>query len=927
MGGNQNIPPLKPVSLPPALAVGRQGAVLLAEDGAVVALSHRLARERLAAAPHLVLSRPRLRQMLGLDPATAWDVLELYAFVHPARPLVPTAMGLARALDLPAPHGLEGEAAVIRQGAAQMLGLLRDPGYGFAAGAHETAAALARAGWAWGEAVSNALPPPSGRARPLWEALGEWESQPPPPPPKEVTLDPAMVTAALKALLPPDAEEREGQRAYALAAAFAFAPREAAAPNVALAEAGTGIGKTLGYVAPASLWAQAARGTVWIATYTKALQRQIDQELARLYPNPRQRARNAVVRKGRENYLCLLNLEEALAQAGLGLGGDGAAVLLHLVARWARHSRDGDIIGGDFPAWLAGHFPTARLAGLTDRRGECLYSACRHYRRCFIEKSQRAASRAQLVIANHALVMVHARERGSEGGGPTRYVFDEAHHLFDAADAAFSAALTGGELRELRRWLLGPEGARRRGRGLAARIDALISDDDDLRAALNAALLAGRALPGDGWLARVREAAAHGPAEAFLERLRAQVLARARGRDGDHGLEVEATAPIGGLVEAAQALLEALDKLLRPLATLAAGLARALEDKTESLDGDSRARIEGAVRGLRARLEGGLAAWTAMLAGIGGAGEEEGTGFVDWFAIIRTAGREMEVGMFRHLIDPTLPFARLVLSPAQGVLMTSATLRDKAPKASMEEGADWRTAEVRSGATHLLLPPRRTAITSPFAYPRLTRVFVVTDVDKREPGQVAAAYRALFLAAGGGALGLFTAIARLKMVHARLAAPLAKAGLALYAQHVDPIDTGTLIDIFRAEENACLLGTDAVRDGIDVPGRALRLLVFDRVPWPRPTILHRARKAAFGPGYDDLIARLRLTQAYGRLVRRAHDRGVFVILDPAAPLRLFSGLPEGVAITRLSVAQAIAETRAFLNDEEAPMLAPADKLA
>ena len=63
----------------------------------------------------------------------------------------------------------------------------------------------------------------------------------------------------------------------------------------------------------------------------------------------------------------------------------------------------------------------------------------------------------------------------------------------------------------------------------------------------------------------------------------------------------------------------------------------------------------------------------------------------------------------------------------------------------------------------------------------------------------------------------------------------------LLAQHIYPLDTGTLVDIFRSEENACLLGTDAVRDGIDVPGRALRLIVYDRVPWPRPTILHKAR--------------------------------------------------------------------------------------
>src|SRR3546814_8669995 len=81
----------------------------------------------------------------------------------------------------------------------------------------------------------------------------------------------------------------------------------------------------------------------------------------------------------------------------------------------------------------------------------------------------------------------------------------------------------------------------------------------------------------------------------------------------------------------------------------------------------------------------------------------------------------------------------------------------------------------------------------------------------------------------------------LKSVYARIADPLARAGLPLYAQHVDPIDTGTLVDIFRDDPHASLLGTDALRDGVDVPGHSLRMVVMEGVPWPRPTVLHGAR--------------------------------------------------------------------------------------
>ena len=93
-------------------------------------------------------------------------------------------------------------------------------------------------------------------------------------------------------------------------------------PHAVLAEAGTGVGKTLGYIAPASLWAEKNQGSVWISTFTRNLQTQIAGELDRLYPDPEQKRRRVVVRKGRENFLCLLNYEEAR-----GCGGDAAGAI------------------------------------------------------------------------------------------------------------------------------------------------------------------------------------------------------------------------------------------------------------------------------------------------------------------------------------------------------------------------------------------------------------------------------------------------------------------------------------------------------------------------------------------------------------------------------------------------------------------------
>jgi ATP-dependent DNA helicase DinG len=85
------------------------------------------------------------------------------------------------------------------------------------------------------------------------------------------------------------------------------------------------------------------------------------------------------------------------------------------------------------------------------------------------------------------------------------------------------------------------------------------------------------------------------------------------------------------------------------------------------------------------------------------------------------------------------------------------------------------------------------------------------------------------------------------------------------------------------------------------------------VPWPRPDILHKARRAEFGGrAYDDMITRLRLKQAFGRLVRRADDRGVFVLLDPMMPSRLFGAFPPGVEPVKVGLAEAVRQCRELL---------------
>ena len=881
----------------PALHATHGGIWIAWPDGRVEAVARGEAIARAAETPMIMLNAPLVGNRLGYPDLSGLDLLELFAFVHPARFAVPTPGGLARALGLDEPEGDEAAATFLRDASATMLATLAAD-WPEREGAWASAQALTRLRWTWAGAIAERLEMPGRDERWLFSRLPEWEEAGARPQPRPVRLDLADTALRLESLVGENAEVRDGQRDYAAAAAAVFDPRRLEdQPNLLLAEAGTGIGKTLGYLAPASLWAEQADGAVWVSTYTKALQRQLDREGERLFPDAAERRQKIVIRKGRENYLCLLNLEDALQGGFAGR----AAILAQLAARWAAYTKDGDMVGGDLPGWLTSLFRRAGAAALTDRRGECVYAGCPHYRRCFIERASRASRDADLVIANHALVMVNAARGREEGLAPTRIVFDEGHHLFDAADSTFAAAFTGQEAIELRRWIVGPEGrSRGRRRGLAARLLDVASYDEAGALALDSAVQHAGALPGDGWIARIAEGAPFGPVEALLAAVRATVYARATAQDAGYGLETELAEPDPALVEAAAPAVEALERLLRPLIALGKRLEAVLEDAPDWLDAQARARVEGAIGGLGWRTQT-LQAWIALAARIGGPADPD---FVDWLAVDRIEGRDYDAGLHRHWLDPTRPFAEAVLKPAHGVLVTSATLRG---------GADWANAEARTGATHLAGAAARFEAASPFDYAAKSEVLIVTDVKKGDLAALAGAYARLIEAAEGGTLGLFTAIQRLRAVHARIADRLARAGLPLYAQHVDPIDTGTLIDIFRDDPHASLLGTDALRDGVDVPGHSLRLVVMEGVPWPRPTVLHAARRAAGGgTAYDDRVVRARLAQAFGRLIRRAGDSGTFVLLSAASPSRLLDSFPPGVRVSRVPLDEALRRVRARL---------------
>ena len=327
-----------PVAMVTAQGVMGLAGAAVPEAGADDSHSSRAASavraEDLSAAPHLLLAAPILARCVGLDRLHAFDLLELFAFVHPARSVVPTITALARALGLP-PVDTPSPAGRLRLHYALAEALLAELETAPARrlkGVRALAQALARIGWVWAPLVLSAL---ARRLRTdeddlldrraLWEDVREWESTPPRSAPSHAAVTPEEAEAMLLALRGPASEDRPAQRAFARAAAGAFRPPEVeGAPNVVLAEAGTGTGKTLGYLAPALLWAQRNGGQVWISTFTRNLQRQLRAELANALARlpPGETRPQVLVRKGRENYACLLNIgASASIKAARTIGG------------------------------------------------------------------------------------------------------------------------------------------------------------------------------------------------------------------------------------------------------------------------------------------------------------------------------------------------------------------------------------------------------------------------------------------------------------------------------------------------------------------------------------------------------------------------------------------------------------------------------
>src|SRR5579864_6498014 len=215
---------MQPLSIPSLHAT--HAGIWLAGEGEVREASRGEAIARAAETPHIILNAPLLGQRLGYPDLSGLDLLELFAFVRPARFAVPTAAGLSRAIGLEPPNSEVEAAAALHAIARRLLAILGEEGWSEREGAWTANATLLRLGWGWAPLIGARLERPERGERMLFSRLKQWEETGERPPPRTVMVLPDDVRARLDQLTG-RAEKREGQRQMAEAVTSVFGPKEA----------------------------------------------------------------------------------------------------------------------------------------------------------------------------------------------------------------------------------------------------------------------------------------------------------------------------------------------------------------------------------------------------------------------------------------------------------------------------------------------------------------------------------------------------------------------------------------------------------------------------------------------------------------------------------------------------------------------------
>jgi ATP-dependent DNA helicase DinG len=654
-------------------------------------------------------------------------------------------------------------------------------------------------------------------------------------------------------------EDRPAQRDMARAIAALYNDT-----GVGLIEAGTGVGKSLGYLLPALRWSAKTGERTVVSTNTINLQEQLvrkDLPFLEEALRDEQEVRFALL-KGWRNYLCLLRLEQAKL-IGPSLLDDNASGI-DTIDSWSRTTSDGSVSDLPYPPVTEVWDEVAAEPDL------CVRNSCPHYDRCFLFKARREAAQADVVVVNHHLLMsdiaVRRLAKNWEDAAVippyTRLIIDEGHHLEDAAASHLGQSATRRGLQRLLSRLARSQSSRRGGRGLLAALEERLRiNRDEIFNAASLDVLHERILPAVE-AARDKGAVVFDLLEVFLKESGQQVV-RLTDDFETHRIW---RAGLGA----------ALEDLIRETALLSdnIGLIRQRLEAQEQRD-EAMAALVSELRGAGRRLEGVAEALHGALTPGSDAHER-----VRW---VESRGKEGNVAVTWVPLDLAPILRDDLFDRMRTTVVTSATL-------STGDRFDFLAS--RLGVDQLGIPPVTESFPSPFDFERQAILAVPTDVpapnvDPARHFQFVIRMIVEFTAASdGGIFALFTSHRDVRQATVELRALGVASDRPLLVHGEDSRDA--LLTRFRESGRAVLVGTSSYWEGVDVAGHALRGLIIAKLPFRVPTepltaahceAISERGGDAFGE-YMVPHAALRLKQGFGRLIRSKTDRGAIVIADP-----------------------------------------------
>ncbi|MEK3709731.1 ATP-dependent DNA helicase DinG [Bacillus sp. FSL K6-1005] len=639
----------------------------------------------------------------------------------------------------------------------------------------------------------------------------------------------------------PHYEKREGQMLMMKEVAEAFANREHA-----LIEAAPGIGKTIGYLIPAALFAKKSKKPVVISTYSTLLQQQILTKDLPIIKDMFPFSVTAAILKGQSHYLCLYKFEQVLHEEDDNY--DAVLTKAQLLV-WLTETNTGDVAELNLPS--GGKLLWDRLAydDQSYKRNQ------RDQVIGFYERAKQSAMRSDLVITNHSLLLTDEASRKKRLPDSGTFVIDEAHHFERAASEHLGKRATYIELHTKlsRIGTLKEQGLLKKMRQLFQRHSLPVASFFEMEEWLQYIQA-----ESDAFFSSVHSFVKRRKPKEDLNRLVFNVNKKTHDKgwpvltDGAERL-CSMLAHLQQLFEAQTALMEEhLTAMKSKNAFLADEYNRSMNDLGEYAQTLNQLFF--------------------------GSDDHEAV----WIEI-DAKGAKNAVAIYAQPLEPGELLADQFFARKNSVVLTSATL-------TIENSFQFIIE--RLGLSDFF--PRTMRIASPFSYDERMQVMIpkeiksIQDTGQTEFIQDTARYIELMAKEQQPKiLVLFTSHDMLKKVHQELKPAMSVSGIQLLSQGLTGGSPGKLMKTFKTANQAILLGTNHFWEGVDFPGDELTTVIIVRLPFRAPDHpLHAAkcelaRKKGRNPFQTVSLPEAVLTfrQGVGRLLRTAGDKGTIVILD------------------------------------------------